>query len=82
MWCTSRPNIGPKAFQICINDVFSTSDLLSFVLFADDTNIFYSHQDINILLSTNNELQNLILGLQLANYHKIQIKYILYFYSI
>ena len=27
-------------------------------LFADDTNIFYSHQDINVLLNTiNNELQ-------------------------
>ena len=34
--------------------------MFKFVLFADDTNIFYSHLDINFLLNTiNNELQKL-----------------------
>ena len=51
MWSTSR---------LYINDICSTSNLFKLVLFADDTNIFYSHQDINTLLNTiNNELQKL-----------------------
>ena len=50
--------LGQKIFNLYINDICSTSNLLKFVLFADDTNIFHSHQDINVLLSTiNNELQ-------------------------
>ena len=52
--------LGPKLSNLCINDICSTSNLLKFVLFSDDTNIFNSHQDINVLLSTiNNELQQL-----------------------
>ena len=48
--------LGPKIFNLCINDICSTSNLLKFVLFSDDTNIFYSRQDINVLVNTiNNE---------------------------
>ena len=46
-----RSILGPKLFNLYINDICSTSNLLKFVLFSDDTIIFYSHQDINVLLS-------------------------------
>ena len=38
--------------------IFVTRQICQFVLFAEDTNIFYSYQDINVPISTiNNELQ-------------------------
>ena len=46
--------LGPKLFSLCINDICSTSNLLKHVLFADDTNIFYTDQELNVLLSTIN----------------------------
>ena len=55
MWSTSRFNIGPKCFNIYINDICSTSNLLKLVLFADDINVYFSHQDINFLLNTINK---------------------------
>ena len=43
-----------------MNDVVNTSNLLRFVMYADDINIFVSHPD-EIVLNTivNNELQNI-----------------------
>ena len=38
--------IGPFLFLICINDIFSCSKSLSFILLADDTNIFFQHNNI------------------------------------
>jgi hypothetical protein len=35
--------LGPLFFLICINDLCNASNILEFILFADDTNIFYSH---------------------------------------
>ena len=32
-----------------VNDIYRCSEQLSFILFADDTNIFYQHKDINVL---------------------------------
>ena len=52
--------LGPKLFILYINDICKVSNLLNFVLFADDTNIFFSHKDIDFLINTiNKELQNL-----------------------
>src|SRR5688572_15107072 len=39
-------NLGPILFLIFINDLPNASPLLYFVLFADDTNIFYSHSSL------------------------------------
>ena len=36
--------LGPLLFLIYINDITNSSQLLNFILFADDTNIFYSHK--------------------------------------
>ena len=51
--------LGPLLFIIYINDFHKSSNTLSFILFADDSNLFFSHPDPNILLRTvNDELKN------------------------
>ena len=51
--------LGPLLFNLYINDIQNSSDILSFILFADDSNVFLSHPDphtlVNILVS---ELEN------------------------
>ena len=47
--------LGPLLFLIYVNDLHETSDILNFILFADDTNIFYSHKNIKTLYNTVNE---------------------------
>ena len=39
--------LGPLLFLIYINDFTQSSDELSFKLFADDSNLFYSHSNLN-----------------------------------
>lgn len=36
------PVLGPLLFLLYINDIYNSSQILSFILFADDTNIFCS----------------------------------------
>ena len=51
--------LGPLLFLLYINDIHSCSDLLSFILFADDTNIFVSRKSLNDLeLLVNEEMKN------------------------
>ena len=50
--------LGPLLFLVYINDIQCSSNLLSFIQFADDTSIFYTHNDISFITTTlNNELQ-------------------------
>ena len=52
--------LGPLLFIIYINDVVNCSSLLRFVLFADDTSIFYSNKYLDVLMTIlNNELHKL-----------------------
>ena len=44
--------LGPLLFILYINDFSGVSDKLFYVLFADDTNVFLSGKDINILIDT------------------------------
>lgn len=37
--------LGPLLFLLDINDLCNVSQVLDFILFADDTNIFFSHKD-------------------------------------
>ena len=46
--------IGPLLFLIYINDICNASSVLKFVLFADDTNVFLSHPNHNVLNETMN----------------------------
>ena len=70
--------LGPLLFIIYVNDIQNSSSILSFILFADDSNLFYTHRDPAQLVSTlNTELINvanwikankLSLNLQKTNY--------------
>ena len=52
--------LGPLLFLLYINDLCDVSKALDFILFADDTNIFYSHKDQNYLMEIiNTELKKL-----------------------
>jgi putative NIF3 family GTP cyclohydrolase 1 type 2 len=52
--------LGPKLFIMYINDICNVSNKLKFILFADDTNIFYSHVNLDNLVSiVNDELKKL-----------------------
>ena len=52
--------LGPLLFLIYMNDISRCSKKLSFILFADDTNLFYSHKNVDILYNTmNQELINI-----------------------
>jgi hypothetical protein len=46
--------LGPLLFIIYINDIVEVSDILTMILFADDTNIFISGKNINDLINTIN----------------------------
>ena len=47
-------------FLLFINDICNVSNLLKFVLFADDTNIFCSNENVGVLQDTlNRELAKL-----------------------
>ena len=52
--------LGPLLFLIYINDINVSSQLTSFILFADDTNLFYSGENVEQLNKTiNAEMQNI-----------------------
>ncbi|XP_065684224.1 uncharacterized protein LOC136096636 [Hydra vulgaris] len=52
--------LGPLLFLLYINDIHLSSKFLNFVLFADDTNIFFSGSNLKFVFSTvNTELINL-----------------------
>ena len=50
-------NLAPLLFNIYINDLVNTLNELDIILFADDSCLYSSHQNLNILIDTiNNEL--------------------------
>ena len=56
--------LGPLLFLIYVNDIAKSSQILSFILFADDTNLFFSHKDLETLYKTmNQELKQVSLWL-------------------
>ena len=51
--------LGPLLFLLYVNDIYSSSKKLNFYLFADDTNILYSHNNLKSLENVMNfELNN------------------------
>ena len=52
--------LGPKWFILCINDICRVSNVLRLVLFADDTNIFCSGENLEQLVENmENEMDKL-----------------------
>ena len=57
--------LGPLLFIVYINDFHFSSDILSFILFADDSSLYYSHKNSQTLLETVNfELSKVTLWIQ------------------
>ena len=51
--------LGPLLFLLYVNDIYSSSNKLNFYMFADDTNILYSHKNLKSLENVMNfELNN------------------------
>jgi hypothetical protein len=66
--------LGPLLFLLHINDLSTLTKLLTFIMFADDTNIFISGKNLNnIATITNNEL-NIINTWFSANLLSLNIK--------
>jgi len=57
-----------------VNDIHRSSTVLSFILFADDTNTFNSHSDINTLITTANEELKKVAKWLRANILSLNIK--------
>ena len=47
--------LGPLLFLIYVNDICSVSNVLQFILYADDTNVFYSDPNFERLFAVMNE---------------------------
>ena len=47
--------LGPLLFLLYVNDLKNASSVLDPIMFADDTNLFYTHSNIRKLFSTMNE---------------------------
>ena len=63
--------LGPLLFLLYINDIENCSDIISFVLYADDTNAFYPNSCLKTLPSTiQNELDKVV---QWLNTNKLSI---------
>ena len=57
--------LGPLLFILYINEFCKSSNSLSFILFADDTNLFFSHKNPNVLVDKiNAELLNILQWIQ------------------
>ena len=66
--------LGPLLFLLYINDLCNVSKVFDFILFADDTNIFFSHKDPIFLMElVNTELQKLSCWFQ-ANKLSVNVK--------
>lgn len=54
--------LGPVLFILYINDIVSVSNLLKCIMFADDTTLFYSGENVNTVLQTvQNEFEKIIM---------------------
>ena len=66
---TTGSILGPLLFLLYVNDIVKSSKLLTFILYADDTNVFYSHTNLDTLTSILNvELSKIYVCLSLISY--------------
>ena len=52
--------LGPLLFLLYVNDLKNASNVLDQIMFADETNLFFTHKDIRYLIQiVNQELENI-----------------------
>jgi hypothetical protein len=66
--------LGPLLCLIYVNDLVNSVPCLQVVMFADDTNVFYSHENIYTLFSRLNEQLKLISAWFQANRLAMNVK--------
>ena len=66
--------LGPLLFLLYINDICSSSKLLHFILYADDTNIFYSCENIDDLCRIVNVELGCVMQWFISNRLSVNIK--------
>jgi len=66
--------LGPLFFLLYINDMDNISKLLFYILFADDTNAFYSHKKVDEIINTFNGELGLLTDWLHANKLTLNIK--------
>ena len=66
--------LGPLLFLIYMNDISRCSEILSIILYADDTNLFFSHKNLLTLKDTMNREQSKIASWFSANKLSLNIK--------
>ena len=74
--------LGPLLFILYINDLFHVSNLLSIILFADDTNIFLCHDDLATLATILNVELSHVSSWFSANkltFHPAKAKFIIFY---
>ena len=60
--------LGPLFFSIYINDLVNTSDIFSYLMYADDTTLYFNVEDFNEtnkVMAINNELEKVNIWLKL-----------------
>ena len=70
--------LGPLLFFIFVNDPNKSTKVLDPVLFADDTNLFSSNNNISTLFETANEKLNQIKDWFLANKLSLNVEIYIY----
>jgi len=66
--------LGPILFLLYVNDIVNVSSLLHLVLFADDTNIFMSGKNLDLLIRTLNHELKLLHSWFIANKLSLNIE--------
>ena len=75
MWCSTRLyfrtiTIYHIYIYIYINDIVHSSSIATFIMFSDDTNLFFKHKNLEILYNIINcELAKISHWFKLKNYH-------------
>ena len=66
--------LGPLLFLIYMNDLSRSSEILSIILFADNTNLFFSHKNLFTLKETMNRELSMMASWLSANKLSLNIK--------
>ena len=66
--------LGPSLFLIYVNDLPNATNILDLIMFADDTNLSYSHHNIKKIFSTVKEELEKLGGWFTANRLLLNIK--------